>query len=107
MNRVEAALSKFRRPYSCAQTMWVAFKNEDEKFLSEMKANSGGRSEGGICGALYAARKILPESSRQKLDELFASQAGSLKCKEIKSLAKTPCQECVRIAASIVESLSE
>ena len=81
-DKIENAIATFRNPYSCAQTIYAAFADKiDEEKLAYYKAMSGGRSEGGFCGALFAARNFVP-----------------LTCKEIKTKFKTPCADCVKFA---------
>ena len=102
MDKMQLVLETFRNPYSCAQTIWAAYGSSDDR-LDEMKANSGGRAPENMCGALYAALQILPEERRQSARENFAKLAGSTKCLEIKTKFKTPCQDCVKFAATLLE----
>ncbi len=105
--KVQKAIASFRNPYSCAQTVYAAFAdNLDEEKLAYLKSMSGGRCEGGFCGALFAAREVVQEDKRAELDEFFAKNVGALTCKEIKGIAKTPCEECVKFAAIGVENLA-
>lgn len=104
MDRKSEALDKFRKPYSCAQTVYAAYASADSDGLAEMAANSGGRAPDNMCGALYAALKILPEGRRDAAIAEFAKRAGSTKCREIKTQFGTPCPKCVEIAADILEN---
>ena len=45
MDRKSKALDKFRKPYSCAQTVYAAYASDSPDDLAEMAANSGGRAE--------------------------------------------------------------
>lgn len=103
MDRKSKALGKFRKPYSCAQTVYAAYASDAPDDLAEMAANSGGRAPDNMCGALYAALKILPERRRDAAKAEFAKLAGSTKCLEIKTKFGTPCPKCVEIAADILE----
>ena len=106
--KVAAAVKSFHNPYSCAQAVYAAFADKiDAETLAQYKAASGGRCEGGFCGALHAARKFVPEKNRAALDEYFAKNAGALYCREIKTKAKTPCADCVKIAAEGVEKFKD
>ena len=102
MDKKEEALSKFRNPYSCAQTIWAAFGDTDEGHLANMKENSGGRAPDNMCGALYAALRILTQDRQAEAVAIFTQKAGSTKCLEIKTKFKTPCPRCVEIAAEIL-----
>lgn len=104
MDEVEKAISLFRNPYSCAQTIYAAFGGTDKSRLAYYKENSGGRAPENMCGALFAALELAPESERQAISASFAERVGSTKCREIKALHKTPCEECVLAAAEILKS---
>ncbi len=104
MDRKAEAVGKFRKPYSCAQTVYAAYASSAPDALAEMAANSGGRAPDNMCGALYAALKILPEGRRDAAKAEFAKLAGSTKCREIKTQFGTPCPKCVEIAADILEN---
>lgn len=106
MDRVQRAVETFHKPYSCAQAVYAAFKDAGQEKLEHLKANSGGRAEGGICGALFAARLIVKESDRSRLEADFAETAGDTRCKELKTVCKTPCPLCVKIAAELAEKYS-
>lgn len=100
MNRVEMAVASFRKPYSCAQTVYAAFASIDAQNLELMKQNSGGRAPEGACGALYAAMYLNPNKA-EFIKAEFAKEVGDFRCAEIKGKYKTPCEECVRIAARL------
>ncbi len=104
MDRIEKALSKFHKPYSCAQAVWAAFADENENNLAAMREKSGGRADGNMCGALFAAIQILPENERDSVVAGFECKAGSCKCRELKTAHHTKCEECVRIASEILAS---
>jgi hypothetical protein len=63
----------------------------------------GGKAPGGLCGALYAALALAPESEHENIKASFAEKAGALTCCEIKSTTLFPCAECVRVAAELTE----
>ena len=102
MDRKERALTTFRKPYSCAQTIWAAFADTDDATLAYMKEKSGGRAPDNMCGALFAAIKILPVEKRANALAEFEQKAGSCKCLEIKTNTRTPCEDCVKFAAEIL-----
>jgi len=59
----------------------------------------------GYCGAFYEAKCILEQHLPHRLDHGMRNlqeAAESLKCKEIKTLRKLPCHECVAKAAEII-----
>lgn len=106
--KIKNALAKFHNPYSCAQTVYAAFaENPTQERLDEMKRMSGGRAEGGLCGALFAAKAFVPAEKAGELAQYFESRAGSRLCREIKAKFKTPCADCVRIACEGVEKFGK
>lgn len=100
-NKVEMAVASFRKPYSCAQTVYAAFAPFDAEKMEFMRQNSGGKAPEGACGALFAAMSLNPARA-EEIKREFAKQAGDFRCAQLKGVHKTPCQECVRIAASLV-----
>lgn len=106
MNRIESAVNSFRKPYSCAQTVLAAFSDgvPDEALMREMLANSGGRAPENMCGALYAAVSLRPDKA-EEIKKRFVAEAGSTRCQDLKLVHKTPCAQCVRIAASALENI--
>jgi hypothetical protein len=104
---VERALTAYQKErLNCAQSVLRAFqshRNIPEDDIAEAKFHGGGRAEGGLCGALYAALKLVPEpEARQRVRDAFVAVAGADTCREIKRTARTPCVECVRIAARLL-----
>ena len=102
MKRVEQALATFRQKpfmYNCAQTVCAAFGRED--LVEPMGCCGGGRAPEGTCGALYGAMQVAPEKAAFLL-AAFTAAHGSSTCREIKSANRVPCQECVRLAATLL-----
>ena len=79
MDEIQKATSAFRKPYSCAQTIYAAFSGSDDSKLAYYKENSGGRAPENMCGALFAAMELAPESARAEIAAAFAERAGSTK----------------------------
>lgn len=93
--------------HNCAQAVankWVEKYPNKATVVSEMQANGGGRAEGGLCGALYAAMKACPEKA-EEIKAAFASRVGDVTCKEIKQNMKASCPLCVDIADEILTSI--
>ncbi len=94
---------------NCCESIAHAFKDTIALSEEELQACSGfggGRAPEGYCGAVYAAKRLLEKSDSQKaaeFPEAFKKIAGSAKCREIKSLKKISCLECVEKAAKAVE----
>ena len=94
---------------NCCESVAHAFKHAvplSEEELRSFGGCGGGRAPEGYCGAFYAARYILerhfPHRVQEGMKELHAV-AGSLKCREIKTLKKLPCIGCVEKAAEVVD----
>lgn len=107
---VERALSAYQKErLNCAQSVLRAFqphRNIPEEDILKAKLHGGGRAEAGLCGALFAALQLAGEpEARQRLRNAFVAAAGADTCREIKRTARTPCVECVRIAASLLADL--
>ncbi len=102
MDHIERAISTFRKPYSCAQTVYAAFKDASDASLETLKTKSGGRADGGECGALFAAKLLVDPQFHADMEKDFAAVAGDTRCKIIKGEHKTPCEVCVRTAAELV-----
>jgi hypothetical protein len=96
--------SKTPKEYNCAQAVVKAFGRDD--IVAPLKSCGGGRAEGGLCGALHAALLLLPENKREAMKEQFRDRVGSIFCRTIRQEGKTPCAECVRIAADLVAEQS-
>ncbi len=90
---------------NCAQAVLKGFQNEfsiTDQEVEEYRAWGGGRVQGGICGALYAAERLLRQAGKPGITEEFNSKAGEIHCLDIKAL-NFPCIECVRLADELVD----
>lgn len=96
---------------SCAQAIAQVFSDKfriDESLVSSLNSSSGGRAPEGICGALYATKRILEANDLggfENIKAAFKSEAGSDKCKEIKALKKLSCADCVSKAAEFLDKV--
>ncbi len=91
--------------HTCAQTICAAFGRED--LLEDMKKQSGGRADGGTCGALHAAMHLAGDDAPQ-IEEAFRTALGATRCRELKGGdPPVPCQLCVKTAAELLEKLFE
>ncbi len=94
--------------YNCAQALFKAFQKEfavaEDKIIGA-KSKGGGRAEEGLCGALYAAVSMVSEPSFDNdIKEQFQLNGGSIYCRELKMHKRLSCKECVKLAASCVQS---
>ncbi|MGM9941136.1 MAG: C-GCAxxG-C-C family protein [Bulleidia sp.] len=129
MKREESAVEKRNRGYNCAQAVICAFADvleTDEKQLFAVSEcfGSGLGCTKGTCGALNGACMVIgmlnstknlerPDSkagtymAERSIVNTFEQQAGALVCRDIKGIETgkvlCECEECVRIAARLVE----
>ncbi|WP_419787999.1 C-GCAxxG-C-C family (seleno)protein [Pseudodesulfovibrio sp.] len=107
--KAELAASLFRgvEKYNCAQAVLKAYQVESGLSEADLKAasNAGnGKAPGGRCGALQAAMILLDtQEVVENVRQEFASAAGSTKCKEVRSINRLKCRECVALAAGLIE----
>jgi len=77
-----------------------------EERIQEAAREGGGRVEGGVCGALYAAQLIANNFKLEINEKLiceFEEKAGSILCIDIKNKEKLTCKECVALAAHNIQ----
>lgn len=89
--------------YNCAQAVLKFFEDHtaaSQEKIKEFKQFGGGRAPAGVCGAIYAAARIMNnEKLTDELKERFKQEAGSLGCREIKAVGRLSCAGCVDLAA--------
>jgi hypothetical protein len=90
---------------NCAQAILKGFQKEfdiTEQEIEEYRAWGGGRAEGGTCGALFSAERLLRQVGKGSVVRQFSQRTGGTLCSEIKEKQFT-CAEYVRIADELVE----
>ena len=106
----QKALEHFRANgggLNCAQAVLKAFEATHgvaAEMIEAFKKYGGGRAEGSLCGALYAAQTLVDDP--ELADEVaakFAEIAGSVHCKEIRGAKVFTCSQCVETAAGLVQ----
>lgn len=103
MDHEKTARKTHRRGYGCSYSVYDAFKDINRNMSSPPVP----RSEGGKCGAVLAAEKVLKETGTGKKDEfetLFLNHFGTLKCTELMR-TRFDCNDFVGEAAAIAERL--
>ncbi|MCR4924403.1 MAG: C-GCAxxG-C-C family protein [Lachnospiraceae bacterium] len=102
------ARNNHRNGMNCASAVYNALED-----LNKNKSTAPiPRSEGGKCGTVLAAEKIIREmqGSEQDLaefDRIFSEKFGSLKCAELRGLLRNKCNDYVGNAALITAKLLE
>ena len=102
MSREDTARNKHKNGDNCAVSVYSTFYDKISGIAPAP------RSEGGMCGAVLAARKALEQMglSTEALDQKFLELYGSLKCVELRR-GKYPCNDLVGTAARMVEEAME
>lgn len=98
-----------KRKGNCAQAVaaaWGKAHGQGPEIAEEFSGLGGGRAENGICGAIYAAGKLLPEE-KEALYSRFQEKAGSIFCKEIRSQKRFSCSNCVETAADLLNDFKK
>lgn len=108
-NRKERASAYFHNEsnnWNCAQAIHKAQQGltglTDEQIELTYRSKGGGRAEGGLCGAIYAATKLVPEQDREMLIQRFRQRTGGQTCAELKGRLKIPCPQLVDVAEEIL-----
>jgi hypothetical protein len=102
MNNAVELFTAVPKLHNCAQAVAEGCGNKE--LAEEMKPCGGGNAPEGRCGALHAALAMTPEVCHEALIAEFAAVAKAPDCRSIKAqMPPTPCAECVRIAAELVE----
>lgn len=101
------SLSAYRNEKkNCAQSILVGFRDAcgvPDTDIDAARSAGGGRAEGGLCGALYAALQLSGENeTKETLQQQFIEKAGSERCRDIRQLKKLSCEECVKLAATVL-----
>ncbi|MCF6149406.1 MAG: hypothetical protein E3K37_12195 [Candidatus Kuenenia sp.] len=92
---------------NCAQAILTAYQNEfniKDEHIKEYKQYGGGRAEGGVCGALYAIKKLIKDEAAfgHIKREFFHAAGGSAVCKEIRKSQQLSCVGCVEVADKLL-----
>ena len=108
MKRIKSEEYFHRKPdnFNCAQSLLKGFQHEfqvSNETVEAFRAFGGGRAEGGLCGALYAANYLMQKVGKEPLNESFAKRIAYERCKDIKENKRFSCEECVKIADEFVE----
>jgi len=92
---------------NCAMAVAAAWLNAHQENPSEVekfKSCGGGRAEGGLCGALYAAIQYRPDKKEELVKE-FQKRCNGTLCSEIRPLQMMTCTDRVAIAAELLDQL--
>lgn len=101
------ATDTFRTPpykHNCAQAVAYRWQRlyKDKNIVASYTPYVGGRAPEGLCGALYAAMQACPNNAADIATE-FANRCGAIRCRDIKSAKRIPCERCVDVADRLIE----
>ena len=110
MGKPDLAVSLFHGHdgFNCAQAIAAAFCDRceaDPGLIRECSSFGGGKAEGGLCGALYAAKRLAGGAALE-VERRFAERCGETRCRALRKKTTTSCRDCVRIAAEILDELA-
>ena len=92
---------------NCAQAVAYAWGNKypGGRGVEEVFAGcGGGKAPGGLCGAVHASCVLADSSDAETIKREFAEKSGGpLTCHEIRAAKKLTCNECVGLAAELLE----
>jgi len=95
---------------NCAQSVVHAWNEKHanrEKPLSLYAGCGGGRAPGGLCGALHASCDLAHREARGDIQTAFAEKTGgNLTCRAVRMSRKLSCNDCVALAAELLEKHS-
>lgn len=93
--------------FNCAQAILKAYQEEfdikDEQ-IDEYKDFGRGRAEGGLCGAIFAVKKLIGNQKlSEHVEQSFSHAAGGVPtCREIRKLKQLSCRGCVKTASQLL-----
>jgi len=90
---------------NCAQAVLKGFQKEfciSNQEIEDFSAYGGGRAEDGVCGALFAAERLLRQAGKPSITEDFYACAGDIHCLNIKN-RKFSCVEYVGLVDELVK----
>lgn len=94
--------------YNCAQSIMKAAQPvtgiTDEEIGLQYADKGGGRAPGGLCGALFGAKRVLGEDSPEAaaLEAEFAETLGGTQCQQLKKELQIPCERTVSTAQALL-----
>ena len=92
---------------NCAQSVahaWDVRNANAPETVSSFAVCGGGRAPGGLCGALHAACALAGCEAAETIRREFAARAsGLLTCREIRASQAMSCNDCVGLAAQLLE----
>jgi len=90
---------------NCAQSILKGFQNEfkiSDEEIEVFRAWGGGRAKDGVCGALFAAERLLKRVNKQSIIDEFVLIVGNSSCMEIKN-SNFSCLKCIELADDLID----
>ncbi|MBP5247670.1 MAG: hypothetical protein J6Z31_07410 [Fibrobacter sp.] len=92
---------------NCAMAVaaaWLEAHHKDPSEVETFRTCGGGRAEGGLCGALYAAIHYRPDR-KEELREEFRKRCNGTLCSEIRPIQSMTCSDRVAVAAELLDKI--
>ena len=103
----ETAMAYHRqRRGNCAQSVvhaWDEKHPDRQAGVAAFAPCGGGRAPGGLCGALHAGCALAGDAAETIKREFSEKSGGVLTCREVRAAKKLTCNECVGLAAELLE----
>ena len=97
-----------QRRGNCAQSVvhaWNLKNPANKKPVEQYAGCGGGRAPGGLCGALHASCDLAGPEAGKTIEKKFAGKTGgNLTCRDVRAARKLSCNECVALAAGLLET---
>jgi len=96
------------RKYNCAQKILTVFADQfkiDKSLIDDFRHHGFGRSPGGECGAIFAAKYLLRKQPlvAKEIENKFLHAVGETQCKAIRRQRKISCKECIQIIIDLMQ----
>ncbi len=96
-----------QRRGNCAQSVAFAWRQahpEGAEADAAFARCGGGRAPEGLCGAVHASCTLAGAAASESIKQAFMERTGGcLACKDLRAAKRAPCNECVEIAAELLE----
>lgn len=96
-----------QRQGNCAQSVMAAWTRKNPGMAAREADFAGfghGRAPEGTCGALYASCRLAGEDLADSIKTRFMQASGGhTACREIRAARTLRCEECVELAAALLE----
>lgn len=109
---IERSVHAFKNErLNCAQSILKGFQEQKaitEHMITQASGLGGGHAQDGRCGALHAALTLVDDThTSEAMSQAFVQKTGSEQCREIRKKRVMPCDKCVELAATLLDSMTD